>query len=234
MVRIMLVFLGLCAATAPAAAAERTYSVNDFDRVIIEGPYVVILAMGRSSSAVASGTREALDRVSVDVQGQTLRIRRNRQAWGGNPGADTGLVTITLATRTLRSARLIGAARLDLDGARGLRMEFSVEGSGRLRATGVATDNLSLGLLGSGVLDISGSAAMLRADVQGTGSVEAARLIARNANLTTTGSGTVALTVNGPATVAANGLGDVTIMGRATCTVTGPGADQVRCGSNQR
>lgn len=235
MVRIMLVSLGLCAAAAPAAAAERVYSVNDFDRVIVEGPYVVTLATGRPSSAVASGTREALDRVSIDVRGQTLRIRRNRQAWGGNPGADTGLVTIRLATRTLRSARLIGPARLDLDGARGLRVEFSVEGSGRLRATGVAADNLSLGLLGSGVLDISGSAAVLRADVQGTGSVEAARLIAANATLATTGSGTVALTVNGPAAIAANGLGDVTIAGRAACTVTGPGADQVRCGaSNQR
>ena len=95
---------------APAQAAERRYSVTDFDRVVVEGPYIVRLTTGRPSSAVAHGTREALDRVIVDVQGQTLRIRRNRSAWGGNPGAEAGPVTVELATRTLLSARLVGPA----------------------------------------------------------------------------------------------------------------------------
>lgn len=238
MTRIMLAILGLAtlaAVTGPAAAADRRYSVTDFDRVVVEGPYVVRLSLGRPSQAVASGTREGIDRVTVDVQGQTLRIRRNRSAWGGTPGADSGPVTIELATRNLRSARLIGPAALDVEGARGLNVQFTVEGSGRLRATGVAADNLSLGLLGSGRLEISGIARALRADFQGTGDVEASRLIAQNATLTTTTAGTVALTVNGPATIGANGLGNVTILGRPACTVTGPGAGQVRCAaSNQR
>ena len=238
MTRIMPAILGLAtlaAVTGPAAAADRRYSVTDFDRVIVEGPYVVRLSLGRPSHAVASGTREGIDRVTVDVQGQTLRIRRNRSAWGGMPGADSGPVTIELATRNLRSARLIGPATLDVEGARGLNVQLTVEGSGRVRATGVAVDNLSLGLLGSGRLEISGNARALRADFQGTGDVEASRLVAQNAAVTTTTAGTVALTVNGPVSVAANGLGNVTILGRAVCTVTGPGAGQVRCGaSNQR
>ncbi len=234
MIRIMLAFLGLAAAAAPAAAADRRYSVTDFDRVIVEGPYVVRLAVGRPSSAVVSGTREGIDRVIVDVQGQTLRIRRNRSAWGGMPGADTGPVTIALSTRNLRSARLIGPAALDVGGARGLNVEFTVEGSGTLRATGVAADNLSLGLLGSGRLEISGLARALRAHFQGTGDVEASRLVAQNATLATTTAGIVALTVNGPVTVRANGLGAVNILGRAVCTISGPGAGQVRCGAGAR
>lgn len=235
MVRIMLALLALAAASAPAGAVDRRYPVNDFDRVIVEGPYVVRLAVGPSSSASASGSREALDRLSVDVQGQTLRIRRSRSGWGGTPGADSGLVTITLATRTLRSARLIGPATLQVDGARGLNLLFSVEGSGRLRAANVDADTLALGLLGSGALEIAGTADVLRGDFQGTGNVEAARLVAGNATITTNTSGTVALTVNGPAAITANGLGEVTVLGSAICTLTGPGTDQVRCGqSNQR
>ncbi|HYN45116.1 MAG TPA: DUF2807 domain-containing protein, partial [Allosphingosinicella sp.] len=214
MIRTMLAFLGLAAIAAPAAAADRRYSITDFDRVVVEGPYIVRLTLGRPSYAAASGTREGIDRVTVDVQGQTLRIRRNRSGWGGTPGADSGPVTIALATRNLRSARLIGPATLDVEGARGLNVQFTVEGSGRVRAANVAADNLSLGLLGSGRLEISGTARALRADVQGTGDVEASRLIAQNATLVTTTAGTVALTVNGPATVAANGLGDVNILGR--------------------
>jgi hypothetical protein len=238
MVRIMLAFLGLAALAAPAAAADRTYSVTDFDRVIVEGPYAVQLTLGAPSRAVASGTQDGLDRVTVDVQGQTLRIRRNRSAWGGAPGAVAGPVTIRLSTRTLRSARLIGPATLDMDGARGLNLELSVEGSGRIRATNIAADNLSLALLGSGGLDVAGTAKALTANVQGTGNVEGTRLISQNGRVTTTTVGTVALTINGPVTVAANGLGDIAIFGRPSCTVAGQGAAQVRFpatpASNQR
>lgn len=235
MTRILPPLLLLAALAAPAAAADHNYSVTDFDRVIVEGPYAVRLVVGPPSSAVATGSRDALDRLTVDVQGQTLRIRRNSSAWGGSPNANVGPVTIILATRNLRSARIIGAGQLDIAGGGGLNLEFVLQGSGRLRATGIAADNLSLGLVGSGRLELAGTARALHADLQGNGDVEASRLVARNATLTASTAGTVAVTVNGPTTVTANGLGEVTILGAAVCTIQGPGADHVRCpGSNQR
>ncbi len=233
MIRILPAFLGLIALAAPAAAAERRYSVTDFDRVIVEGPYRVHLVAGRPSSATVTGSREAIDRVTIDVQGQILRIRRNRSAWSGTPGAEAGPLAVELTTRSIRSARLIGPALLDVVDAEGLNVQFTVEGSGRIRATGVDAETLTLGLLGSGRLDISGSARALRADFQGTGDVEGTNLRARNATVTTNTVGTVTLTVDGPVTVNANGLGDVHILGNAVCTVRGIGAAQVRC-SNQR
>lgn len=230
-----MIFALLALASTPVAAADRRYSVTDFDRLVVEGPYVVHLVAGRPSAAAASGTREGLERVSVDVQSGTLRIRRNRSAWGGMPGADAGTVTLTLSTRNLRSARLIGPGSLELDGVRGLSLELVLEGSGRIRATNLAADQLRLGLLGSGAFALGGTAGVLAADVQGTGSVEGAPLAARQATITSNTSGAVAFTVNGPATVNANGLGQITVTGRAVCTVTGQGADQVRCAaSNQR
>lgn len=233
MIRIAAALLGLLALAAPAAAEERRYSVTDFDRLIVEGPFVVHLVVGRTSSATATGSREAIDRVTVDSQGRMLRIRRNRNAWGGAPGADVGTVTIALEARSLRSARLIGPARLQVDGAEGLNVEFSVEGSGVLRATAVDADNLTLALAGSGRLDLAGATRRLRANFQGTGDVEGTNLRARDATVATTTVGTVTLTVDGPVTVNAGGLGDVVILGRAVCTLRGSGATQVRC-SNQR
>ena len=222
---------------AAPAAADRVFPVADFDRVIVEGPYRVHLVVGRPTRAVASGTRDALDRVSLAVQGQTLRIRGGRGTWTGTPGADPGPVTIALTPRMLRSARTIGPARLEIEGAAGLNVEFQVEGGGTIRATRVAAENLVLGLLGSGALDVAGTARSLRGQFQGTGNVEATQLAAQGATVTTNTLGNVALTVNGPAAVNANGLGDVAILGRPACTVTGLGASQVRCGaraSNQR
>jgi hypothetical protein len=234
MTRFVAPLLALSALAAPAFAEDRHYAIEDFDRVIAEGPYVVHLVTGRATSAVAHGSREALDRMSLDVQGQMLRIRRNRGAWSGGSGADPGLVTIDLVTRSVRSLRLIGPVRFDADAVRGLRVEFSVEGSGTLHATRLNADVLSLALLGSGRLDVAGAARTLAGTFQGTGDVAAPGLVAHNATIASTTSGAVALTVNGPATITNNGVGNVRILGRAVCTIGGSAADQVRCGGSER
>lgn len=234
MFRIMAAIVTLAALAAPARAIDRRLSVTDFDRVIVEGPYRVSLVTGRPSSATISGSIAALDRVTVDVQGQTLRIRRNRSAWGGTPGADAGPLTVTLATRRLRSARLIGPAQLDVRGAAGLNVEFVVEGSGTLRATAVAADTLSLGLVGAGRLELAGTAGVLRGNFQGTGTVDSSALTSRSATVANTTSGDVLLAVRGPAAITNNGTGTVHVTGAPVCTLDGLNAGQVACASDQR
>jgi len=234
MTRLLAALLALTAFAAPASAEDRRYAIQDFDRLIAEGPYIVRLVTGTATTAIAHGSREALDRMSLDVQGQMLRIRRNRSSWNGGSGADPGLVTIDLVTRSVRSVRLIGPVRFDADAVRGLRVEFSVEGSGTLHATRLNADALSLALLGSGRLDIAGAAGTLAATFQGTGDLAAPGLVAHNATIASTTSGAVALTVNGPATITNNGVGNVRIFGRAVCTINGSAADQVRCGGSDQ
>ncbi|MEA3040421.1 MAG: hypothetical protein QOE79_2934, partial [Sphingomonadales bacterium] len=224
MTRFAAPILALSALAAPAHAEDRRYAIEDFDRVIAEGPYIVHLVTGRTSSAVAHGSRQALDRMSLDVQDQMLRIRRNRNAWAGSPGADPGIVTVTLVTRSLRAAHLIGPVRFDADNVRGLRVEFSVEGSGSLHATRLNADALSLALLGSGRLDIAGAARTLAGIFQGSGDIAAPGLVAHEARISSTTSGAVALTVNGPAAVTNNGVGNVRILGRPVCTIGGSAA----------
>lgn len=233
MKRVLPAWIGLALLAAPASAAERTYSITDFDRVTVEGPYVVRLVTGRPTAARASGPQASIDRVIIDTQGQTLRIRPNRSAWGGNPGAQQGVLEITLSTRSLRSARVIGPGRLDIEGVEGLRVDLGLEGSGRLAATGVAADNLSLGLLGSGRIEVSGRARSVRADVQGSGDLAASALAAEDVIATTSTTGTVALAAGRTARINANGLGEVTVSGRPSCNVQGLGAGMVRCGAGR-
>ena len=231
MIRLAFLFAGLAAVAAPAAAEERRYAVTDFDRVVVEGPYVVHLVTGRPTAATASGHRAALDRLSLDVTGQTLRIRRNRNQWVGSTAVQ-GPVTIELATRTLRGARLIGPSELTIDRLAGLRVDLAVEGSGRLNVAAIATDNLTFGLFGSGRLELAGRSGTVRADIQGSGDVAAAQLRAETLTVTSATSGNVALAAVRSATVNALGLGTISVAGRPACTVRGPGADLVRCGAS--
>lgn len=237
MKQAVLLFLASLVAAAPAAAAERRYPVTDFDRVIVDGPFVVRLVPARTSSATASGDRRALDALIVDSQGQTLRIRRASGGWGGYPGEETGgaPVTIELATRNLRSARLIGPGRFEIEGARGMEVELVVEGGGHLRATGIAADEVTLGLVGSGRLQAAGSAEAVTILAQGTGDLDAGMLAAENLRVDSTGAGTVTAAASETATINANGVGTVQVIGRPECTLRGTAAGLVRCGrSDQR
>ena len=218
------------AAAAPAAADERTYSVTDFDRVQVEGPYRVTLVTGRPSRAVAIGSREAIERVSVEVQGRTLRIRPNRSAWGGYPGDKVGPVRIEASTRDLRAGTVTGSGALAVDRAEGLRLDFSVSGSGGIDVAQVEADRLVVGLLGSGRTTLGGAAKTMVATIQGSGDLDAAALKVEDLQLTADTAGTVAVRAARTAKVTAIGPGDVTVAGTPSCTLSGAASAMVACG----
>jgi hypothetical protein len=219
-----------CLLAAPAAAAERSYAVTDFDRIQVDGPYEVVLTTGRSSSARASGTLQALDSVTVEVEGGTLRVHANRSAWGGYPGQIPGTAKIFVATRDLRSAVVRGSGSLAIDRARGLRVDLSLAGNGRLSVAAVDADNLNLGLLGAGRISLAGSAKQMRATIQGNGDLDAQGLKVDDAQLATDTSGSIAFQAIRTAKVKSLGAGEVTVTGPAACTVEATGSGPVRCG----
>ena len=230
MTRTLPLALLALAAAAPAGAAERNYSVTDFDRVQVDGPYRVTVATGLASGARAEGSAEALERLSVEVLGSTLRVRANRSAWGGYPGERTGPVAITLTTRDLRAAAVVGSGSLEVDRTRGLRVDLSVNGSGRLAVTGVDADNLVVGLLGGGRITLAGRAKQLKATVQGSGDLAAAELRVDDAQIAADTAGSVTVAVARPVRLRATGPGDVEIIGTPSCTVEGELSGNVTCG----
>jgi hypothetical protein len=215
---------------APVGAAERAYPVTDFDRIRVEGPFEVTLVTGQSTRVRASGAADALDRVSVEVEGRTLRIRANASAWGGYPGSAPGPVRIEAATRDLSSATVLGSGSLAIDKARGLRIDLALAGNGRLTVGALDADNLFVDLLGSGRITLNGHAKQMHANAKGSGDVIAAGLTADDVQLGADTAGTVTLGNARSAKIVATGAGDVTIGGTPACTVDNKGSGRVRCG----
>lgn len=234
MIRIML-SASLAISAASASAAERRYTVTDFDRIQIDGPFEVALTTGRASSARATGSNAAIDRLAIDVQGRTLRVRASRSAWGGYPGEGGGPVKIELGTHALRSASLNGSAHLAVDKMQAMKLDVAVSGSGRITVAAAEADTLALGLLGSGRISIGGRAKNVRATIQGSGDLDAERLTAEDCNIQAETSGSIAIGIRRIAAVTSSGGGDVKIVGSPACTVKQLGSGQVLCGkSNQR
>jgi hypothetical protein len=218
------------ALVTPAFGAERRYSVTDFDRVQIDGPYEVNLTTGQPSSAVAKGGREEIERLSIEVRGGVLRIRPNRTSWSGGPQTGGESVTIEISTRDLKSATLLGSGRLTINRLKGLRADISLAGSGHISAANVETDNLVADVIGSGRISLAGKTKTLRANIQGAGDLDAEGLTAGEARLISETAGTVVLHASRSAQVRASGLGDVTVTGKPACIVHGVSANRVRCG----
>lgn len=230
MKRVMLAAV-LAAVAAPAEAAERRFTVTDFDRILVDGPFQVTLVTGRSGSAVATGSNQALDRVSIEVQGRTLRIRPNRSSWGGYPGEDLGVLAIKVSTHDLRGAVVTGSGTIDIDKARGMRFDISVAGSGRVGVANLETDKLGVGLLGSGTIRIGGKAKELRATIQGAGDLDAENLLVEDADINADTAGNIAVGVRRAAKITATGQGDTRIVGKPACTVKGLASGRVSCRS---
>ena len=225
------IFIGLVAVVAPAMAVERRYSLGDFDRVQVEGPYQVHLTTGTATIGRAAGSQQALDRLSVDVQGSTLRIRPNRSAWGGYPGQSSDPPpTIFVSTRTVRAVSVRGSGGISVDKVRAPKLDLSLAGSGRIAIGAVEVDALALTQLGAGQLTLAGRAKQAKLFVQGSGAIDAAAFRADDVQVNAETAGNVSLAAVKTAKIRSTGAGDVIVSGNAACTVEALGAGAVRCG----
>ena len=77
-----LLLLVIMAIPLPAAAAERVVSVGSFERVRVDGPFEVRIVVGASPGATLTGDRDLIERVAVQVNGSTLRVRLGTGGWG--------------------------------------------------------------------------------------------------------------------------------------------------------
>jgi len=229
--RIFLLAAVVAALTGtPALAVTRTYSVTGFEKIRIDGPYAVTLKVGSGGSAVATGDQRAIDRLKVEVQNRTLVVRTDRQAWGGWDKDSPGRVALSITTPSLTSAVLAGSGSIAIDRAKAQRFDLAVNGSGSASIGALETDRAFLSLVGSGGLAVGGKASQTRASLQGSGTIDAAKLSVDDLDLSATGSGDASFAARRTAKVTSAGSGEVTIAGTAACTVTSVGSGQVRCG----
>ena len=225
--RILLfgILAGLLVA-APANAATRNFGITGFSKIRIEGPYKVSLATDTAPFARASGTPAALDRVAIDIRGDTLVVKSS-QSWGGYPGEDPGPVVVTLGTHDLTSATLLGAGSLSIDKVKGLVFLLSMQGSGVGEIADVEVDQFNVTLVGTAMARLKGHAGKLTALVRGVSSLDADGLSTPNAQISVDGTATVGADVTDTARVDAWGPATIRLTGRPSCTLKVQGSTSV-------
>ena len=221
-------FAALVLLAAPAAAAERNYSVTSFNRVRVDGPYQVTVKTNVAPFARASGSQAALDGVSIRVEGRTLVVRADTSGgWGGYPGEGRGPVTIELGTHDLTTAWVNGAGALFIDKVKGLSFDLAIQGAGVMRIDSADVDQLKIGLSGTASARLSGRAAKLTATIRGSSSLDGETLAVKDAVIGAEGPAMVRANVTGTAKVDALGLASVALAGGPSCITKTQGSASV-------
>lgn len=216
----------LLALAAPANAATRNFGIASFTKIRVEGPYKVSLATGVAPYAKASGSSAAIDRIALEMRGDTLVVRPN-PSWGGYPGADPGPVEISVGTHDLTNATLFGAGALSIDRVKGLTFALTVQGSGAGEISQLRADQLNVTVEGSGSIKLAGEARKLTALVRGVSSLDAKGLTTPNAAISADGTATVDANVTETARIDGWGTATIRLTGRPSCTVKVSGSTSV-------
>ncbi len=225
--------LAALALAVPTFAAERTVSTTDFDRLRVDGGFIVEVRSGAAASARIIGSQAAIEATSVSVQGRQLNIRRNRSTWGGYPGQTPPAATVRVTVPGLSAVWVSGPAKVSVDRMKGLRLAASLEGPGSLAIGNIAADRLDVGVVGAGNVALAGTVGNMTAILRGAGTLDAAKLMVADLKLTSETAGNVTIGVRRAATVTMTGTGSVVVLGSPACTVKNIGSGTVACGSDQ-
>jgi len=215
----LLLFL-LTASAAPPQ--EKTFLVTGFERVRVDGPFIVEIVRG-PTHASAEGDSKLLDRLDIHVDGTTLVVGAGAEGWNLARGETTGSPRITLTAPALRGLLVNGGGQVKVEDMRGARVDVALSGAGTIEVGTLTTDDLNLTLTGSGTISAGGTARRARIRSNGAGGLDASRLFAGDATIVSETSGDLRIGVRYTVRVFALGLGRVSILGTPQCTISGPG-----------
>ena len=189
------------AGTGSGVPATQARPLAPFSGVVLAGDNNVVVRVGAKRSVVVHADSNLLRRV-------TTRVRSGRLVIGTTPGN--------------LSARKPMFVTVSLPALEDLRLE----GAGNISVTGIKSRNLSVALPGSGNVDAGGIATKLDVSISGEGTALLRQLVARDANATLSGDGSIMLTATHSLTARISGTGTVLYGGdpaRVTRRVTGSG-----------
>jgi hypothetical protein len=212
------------------ATISRNYQVGNFQQIEVAGPYDVEVRTGSSASVSARGGEKLLERTVVEVDGDKLVIRPERNhsffnfGWSGH-----GKARFTVTVPQLNGATIAGSGDIRVDKVAGQNFEGAVAGSGGIDVATMDVQQLKLSIAGSGGVKAGSKAQSAKYDIEGSGDIDAGAIQTQSLDVSIAGSGGVKAHSSGTADVSIMGSGDVEVAGGAKCNVSKAGSGSVRC-----
>jgi hypothetical protein len=162
-----------------------TYSVGDFEQVSIDGAFDVVVEFGPESVVEVDIDEQLVDRLDVDVDGDTLRIDLTNGLSLNKGDIDVRITTPQLVALTTGGATSVDVVDLETDsfelrtsGAADVEMtgtvdtiDVTADGAASIDLGGLTATTASIDLSGATDLDISG-AETVSGDARGAATID--------------------------------------------------------------
>ena len=205
----------------------REYSVGQFDRIEVAGPYDVAVTTGGATRVAGSGGANLLEETDVLVEDGALVIRPKKHK-GVRFNWNHGKANFAVNVEALRGASIAGSGDVSIDKVSG-DFESSVAGSGSIGVAAMSGGKSKVEIAGSGEVTASGAVDALDVSIAGSGDVNLGGLTAKTADISIAGSGNVRANATETADVSIMGSGDVDLGGGAKCKISKAGSGNVTC-----
>jgi hypothetical protein len=222
---------------ATASCGNLNFSVGDDDgvplseldmsgdvptKLVLAGPDKVVVTEGEKLAITVSGDQEAIDGLRFNLEDGTLGIMR-RKDWKAQ-----GVATVSVTMPPMREIVLAGSGDITAP-ALVEEAEVNIAGSGTVAVDQVRSTTLDVNVMGSGTLSAAGTADRLDLNVAGSGVLDGRALKVDQAQINIAGSGGGEFASDGKVEARIAGSGNVTVYGRADCSVKAMGSGTVRC-----
>ncbi len=197
-----------------SAQNRETITVDTFNKISFGVPGKAYVKQGSTQKVELEGSRDAMDRVEVIVDGGQLKIRQ-KERWGNWNWGREDRITAYITVKDIRALAVAGSGDMEVQTkiVTG-NLDLKVSGSGSLKAEMEADDVLA-NVSGSGMIRMRGKCNNLESSISGSGDVEANVSIARKLDAKIAGSGnliasgkasSVKVTISGSGNVRAGDL----------------------------
>ena len=183
---------------------SETREVRDFDTIVLGGSGAVFVTQTGEESLVVEADDNVLPLVTSEVRGGRLEL-----------GMRSGL-NITMQTQV--------RYHITVKDLRGL----VISGSGKVRASAIATDALDVTISGSGSIVVAGQAARQDLTISGSGAYDAAELATGAARVRVSGAGSATINVRESLDVRISGSGSIRYLGQPVVTKAISGSGSIR------
>lgn len=217
-------------AVGSASAAEKRFGLTSFEAIEVNADVVVEVVTRAPVGAVASGSPDALDRLTVEARDGRLVVGQKIYAGDENRRQPLGPLTLRINAANLRSATLVGAGSLQIDKLKGTRVTIGLRGPGRLIVGAVTSDRLAVAMVGNGTMTLGGAAKTAQMSLSGAGVVDAGALTVDELITDSEGTGDHVFSAVKSAAITTRGVGSTVVLGKPVCTVRNAGTGTVRCG----
>lgn len=191
-------------------------------RLVLASPDNVVVTEGSTLGIKVSGDQGAIDALRFNLENGRLGIMREKRSTA--KGKATIAVTMPPAHEfVLAGSGDITASSMADDA------EINIAGSGRITVAAVKATSLNVNVMGSGTLAASGSAKQLDFNLAGSGRLAARYLAVEQAKIAIAGSGGGEFSSDGKVTANVAGSGEVTVYGRADCSISAVGSGKLHC-----